>query len=673
MQPKVLNNFAVLSNNPVRRHQYNPVLFSSVEPNRREVSDMLHSSPNDESSVNITKMLASHSASHEPAVSKSRRIIRSLEEIEDEDRSGAIKSKVDTDNTDDDKENVFLSGNYYERNSESMKFKMEEPPSEGDWEGGLIESSAEQDDDVADDIIQTQTHSVTAVKRTKMASVVNPSDVEEFEPDSDDSSSGNLQEDEDTSAGSSSSGVSDPNVLFSDEIQDEGSDGSGKINKTIMREVQRNLHKVWRYASSGKNLDMISKGPKGKEEEQKLQEIYNLVIKHESGRTEPKESVPGEPASGLNRGEDLSDESGSGEDDVYQIGSALFRESEEKAHVISGDDGISGEGSGFGDFLEISGDSGSGSEEVNAKLLREVEHNLHKVWRYAAPKKDLDMVARGPKGKEEEQKVKKIYNVVSKHETGSAFIDFELRKKEKSLGDSDQTPKQHHGHKSRKSRVKSTMVVYNATEEKLYRLQKARKYKYNKNLKSLRPWGMGMGKSPRKLRGKNVKNTDGNGKENSDKLAILGEEMKALAPTGKKTDKTINKEDSKDEKLRESKSDKEDTSEENSVKDTTSKEIEQEHETSIAPDETESEKIVLDKQKPFDKTQLEIGRKLEELILSRMAQLESQGIHTKQKGKQEHFKEDREKDDHSEKDNEPRKGKCDAFHLSVWLCPCLTQ
>lgn len=618
---------------------------------------MLYLSPSDPGSVNITKSLASYSASHEPATLKSKRIIRSLEEIEDEDGSDAIKSKVDTDNADDDKENVLLSGNYYERNSESVKFKMEEPPSEGDWEGGLIESSAEQDDDVTDDIIQTQTHSVTAVKRTKMASVVNPSDIEEFEPDSDDSGSGNLQEDEDTFAGSSSSGASDANVLFSDEIQDERSEGSGKINKTIMREVQRNLHKVWRYASSGKNLDMISKGPKGKEEEQKLQEIYNLVIKHESGRIEPKESVPGETASGLNMGDDLSDESASGEDDVHQMGSALFRENEERVHVISGDDDISGEGSGFADLSEMPGASASGSGEVNTVLLREVEHNLHKVWRYAAPKKDLDMVARGPKGKEEEQKVKTIYNVVSKHETGSAFIDFELRKKEKSSSDSEKTPKQHHSNKSRKSRVKSTTAGYNATEEKLYRLQKARKYEYNKDLKSLKPWGMGMGKSPRKPSGKYVKKTHGNRKGNGDKLAILGEEMKELTPTGKKVNKTTNNENSKVEKLLESKSDKEDTAAENSVNDTASKETEQEHEAISAPDKTQSEKIVLDNQEPFDKTQLEIGKKLEELILNRMAQLERQGIQTKQKGKQEHFEKDQEKDDQSETENESRKGK----------------
>ena len=623
---------------------------------------MLHLSPNDAGSVNNTKLLASHSASHEPAALKSRRIIRSLEEIEDEDDSGAIKSKVDTDNVDDDKENVLLSGNYYERNSESMKFKLEEPSSEGDWEGGLIESSAEQDDDATDDVIQTQTHSVTAVKRTKMASVVNPSDIEEIESDSDDASSENLQEDEDMFVGSSFSGASDGSGLFSDEFQDESSGGSGIINKTIMREVQRNLHKVWRYASSGKNLDMISKGPKGKEEENKLQEIYNLVIKHESGRTELKESVPGETASGLNMGDDLSDESGlSGEDDVYQMGSALFRDREEKVHMVSGDDGISGEGSGIGDLSQMSGNRASGSGEVNTKLFREVEHNLHKVWRYAAPKKDLDMVAKGPKGKEEEQKVKKIYNIVSKHETGSAFIDFELRKKEKSLSDSQQTPPQHHGHKSRKSRVKSTTAGYNATEEKLYRLQKARKYKYKKNLKSLKHWGMGMEKSPRKAGGKYVKKTDRNGKGKGDKLAILGEEMEELAPTGKNADKTINKENSQAEKLRESKLDEEDTATGSSVNDTASKEIEQEHETNSAPDETQSERIILDKQEPFDKTQLEIGKKLEELIINRMAQLESQGIQTKQKGKQEHFEESKEKDDQAETVNEPPKGKCEIF------------
>lgn len=619
---------------------------------------MLHLSPNDAASVNSTKLLASYSGSHKPAALKSRRIIRSLEEIEDEDGSGAIKSEFDTYNADDDEKNVLFSSNYYERNSESMKFKMEEPSSEGDWEGGLIESSAEQDDDAADDVIQTQTHSVTAVKRTKMASVVNPSDIEEFESDSDDASSENVQEDDDMFAGSSSSGDSDASVLFSDETQDGSSGGSGKINKTILREVQRNLHKVWRYASSGKNLGMISKGPKGKEEEKKLQEIYNLLIKHESGRKEPKEPVPGESSSGSNLGDDLSDDSGlSGEDDIYQMGSALFQDSEEKAHVISGDDGISGEGSVFSDLSEVSGDSASGSGEVNSKLLREVEHNLHKVWRYAAPKKDLDMVAKGPKGKEEEQKVKKIYNIVSKHETGSAFIDFELRKKEKSLSDSEQTPRHHHSHKSRKSRVKST-TAYNATEEKLYKLQKARKYKYNKNLKSLKHWGMGMEKSPRKSVGKYVQKTDRNGKGNGDKLAILGEEMKELAPTGKKADKTINKENSKVEKLRESKLG---TATGSSVNDTASKELEQEHEMTSAPDETQSEKIILDKQEPFDKTQLEIGKKLEEMILNRMAQLESQGIQTKQKGKQEHFEESKEKDDQAETENEPPKGKCEVF------------
>ena len=630
---------------------------------------MLHSSPNDAGSLNITKLIASYGASHEPAALKSRRIIRSLEEIEDEESSGAIKSKVNTDSADDDNENVLFSGNYYERNSESMKFKMEEPPSEEDWERDLIESSTEQDDDVTDDIIQTQTHSVTAVKRTKMASVVNPSDIEEFEADSDDASTETLQEDEDTVVGFSSSGASGANVLFSDDVQDLHPDGSGKINKTIMREVQRNLHKVWRYASSGKNLDMISKGPKGKEEEKKLQEIYNLVIKHESGRAEPMESVPGETASGLSMGDDLSDESGSSVDDIYEKGSALFRESKEKAHVISGDDGISGEGSGLGDLSEISGDSASGSGAVNTNLLREVEHNLHKVWRYAAPKKDLDMVAKGPKGKEEEQKVKKIYNIVSKHETGSAFIDFELRKKEKPLSDSEQTPKHHHGHKSRKSRVKLTMAGYNATEEKLYRLQKARKYKYNKNLKSLKPWGMGMGKSPRKPGERYVKKNDSKGKGNGGNLAILGEEMKELAPTDRKAAEKINKENSKAGKLHKSKSDKEDTSTESLVRDTGDKETESEHETTSVPDKPQSEKIVLDKQEPFDKTQQEIGKKLEELILNRMAQLESQGIQTKQKGKQENFKQAKEKDYQSETEKKPRKGKCaDILSWLVRLC-----
>lgn len=616
---------------------------------------MLHLSPNDAGSVNITKMLSSYGATLEPAALKSsthaRRIIRSLEEIEDEEGSGATESKTDSESADDDNENFLFSGNYYERNSESMKFKMEEPSGEEDWDGELIgESGAEQDDDVTDDIIQTQTHGVTAVKRTEMASVINPSDIEEFESDPNDGRAENLEEDEDTIVDSSSSGTSGGNAL--DEIQDLHFGGSGKINKTIMREVQRNLHKMWRYASSGKNLEMISKGPKGKKEERKLQEIYNLVIKHESGGAGPKESVSGE-ASGLSLGyADASGESDNDEDDRYEMGSAIFRDNE---RVNSrNDDDVSGESSGLGDSSEISGDSASGSGVVNKKLLKEVEHNLHKVWRYAAPKKDLDMVAKGPKGKEEEQKVKKIYNMITKHESGSAFIDYEMRKKEKSINDSEQTRKHHPRHKSRKSKL--TKTGHNATEAKLYRLQKARKYKYNKNLKSIKPWGMGMGKSTRKPNGMYVKRIGRKGKagrNKDDTLAILGEEMKELAPSDENDDKTKDKEKSKENKLNKSKSDKEETATESLVNETAS----QEAEANSAPDKSQSQKIVLDKQEPFDKTQLEIGKQLEELILSRMAQLGSQRLEDKRKGKQEHLKDSKEKDDKTEMEKEPQKGK----------------
>lgn len=70
---------------------------------------------------------------------------------------------------------------------------------------------------------------------------------------------------------------------------------------------------------------MIVKGLKGKEEEKKLQEIYNLLIKYEFGRKEFKEFVFGESLSGLNLGDDFLDDSGlSGEDDIYQMGFVFF-------------------------------------------------------------------------------------------------------------------------------------------------------------------------------------------------------------------------------------------------------------------------------------------------------------------------------------------------------------
>lgn len=618
---------------------------------------MLHLSPNDAGSINITKSYGAtqqqDALKYSPHV---RRIIRSLEEIEDEEGSGSVKS------TDDGNENVFFSGNYYERNSESMKFKMEEPSGEGDWEGGLIgESSAEQDDDLTDDVIQTQTHGVTAVKRTEMATVVNPSDIEEFESDLNDGTTEKL-EGEDTIVDSSTSGASARGSGVLDKIDDQHSGGSVKINKTIMREVQRNLHKVWRYASSGKNLGMISKGPKGKEEERKLQEIYDLVIKHESDREGPKESVSGE-ASGLNLDYgDVSGESDDDEDERYEMGSAIFHDNKDSARVNSGNDDVLGESSGLGDSSEISGNSASGSGQVNKKLLREVEHNLYKVWRYAAPKKDIDLIAKGPKGEEEEQKVKNIYNMISKHESGSAFIDYEMRKKEKSLNDNEQTREHHSRHKSRKSRVKLNKTRYNVTEGKLYRLQKGRKYKYNQSLKRIKPWGMGMGKLTRKPGGIYVKRIGKKGKtgqNRDDSLAILGEEMKELAPSDENDDKPKVKENPKEKKVSKSKSDKEETGTEGQVDGTASKEAESEHDQNSEPDTSQNQTVVLDRQKPFDKTQLEIGKKLEELILSRMAQLESLKLEAKRKGKHKHLKDSKEKDEKMpETEKEPQKGKC---------------
>ena len=682
-----------------------PILLSSVEPNRREVNDILHLTPNDARSLNITKLLSSYGAAREPAGLKSsthiKRIIRSLEEMEDEDSSGSINGSGDRGTAADENGMVF-SGDLYERNSESMNFRMEEDPSgEGDWEGGPINQSGdEQDDDATDDIIQSETHGVTAVKRTEMASVIDPREIEEVKPDSDnliarafqvdlsgnqlrlEQSSGESDQGEENAFGfSSASGASGAEVLLSDDIQGQGSSGSGHINKTIMREVQRNLHKVWRYASSGKNLDMVSKGPKGKEEAKKIREIYNLVIKHESrsssssdqGRKSLKEAVSGD-AGGYNdeggfndeysvSGEsgdesEIKHENGSANDLVeeYEVGSAIYVENEEnEGNKLAGDD-VSGEHSGQADALDVSEGSASGSGTVNKNLLKEVEHNLHSVWRYAAPKKDLDMVARGPKGEEEEQKVKKIYNIVSKHESGSAFIDFELRKKEKSVDDSVQTRKHSHRHKSRESRVKITKIGLNATEAKLYKLQKARKYTYNKNLKRLKPWGMGMGKdsSARKPGGTHVKRVGGNGKtgrNRNDHLALLGEEMKELAPSDENDNIAKDKEKSK------AKLEKDETKEKQE-KETSKQPNESENETHREKNKSKGQKVVLVRQKPFDITQLEVGRKLEEMILRRMVELETQRLGKKLAGKQAHLKDSKlkEKEDDADRDKGVPKG-----------------
>ena len=670
------------------------VLLPLVDPSRREVHDILHLTPSEARSLNITKFLASYSATQAP--NHVKRIIRSLEEIEDEDSSGLIKGSEDKE-TVTDENRIDFSGDYYERSSESMNFRMEVPSGEGDWEGGPIgESGAEQDNDATDDIIQSQTHGVTAVKRTEMVTVIDPRHIEEFETDANNEIVGGLQEDfssneptteqtsgesdqeqENTWGFSGASGTSGTNITLLDDIQSQNSgDGSGQINTTVMHEVQRNLQKVWRYASSGKNLDMVFKGPKGKEEERKLRQIYNLVIKHESkgtsssdqGRGKPKETVSGDE-SGFDDGftnvlgesgdeSDKKHETGSANDsdEKYETGSADFVEShnDEKGRWEAND--VSGESSGHIEDLDISEESASGSGNVNKKLMKEVEHNLHQVWRYAAPKKDLDMVARGPKGKEEEEKLKKVYNIVSKHESGSAFLNFELRKqREKSVDDSLQEQKHDHGHKSRKSKVKIAKTTHNATEAKLYRLQKARKYKHNKNLKRLKPWRMGMGKhnSARKPSGMYVKQVGGKGKKEThkdNKLDLLGKEMKELAPTDENDDKVKKKESSKDK------------SDENETKEMTEnqslkQQTELEQETQSETNKSKGQRIVLDSQDPFDKTRLEVGRKLEEMILSRMAQLETQRLSKKLEGKQAHLKDSKKEEDKEEVGREKPKGR----------------
>ena len=103
-------------------------------------------------------------------------------------------------------------------------------------------------------------------------------------------------------------------------------------------------------------------------------------------------------------------------------------------------------------------------------------------------------------------------------------------------------------------------------------------------------------------------------KNSATRLALLGKEMKELTPEdgnneGKKENGTV-----KSEK------DKGDTNSE-------SKAIEQQNESDVEAknkeNKNEDENVVLDKQEPFDKTRLEIGKTLEELILGRIAQLEA--------------------------------------------------
>lgn len=676
----------------------------------------------------------------------------------------------------------MFSGDYYERHSETMNFRVEGFSGVGDWEGSVQDQSGDnQVDDVTDDVMRIRTHEVSAVKRTGMATAVDPREIEQYQAKYIDSNERGSRHDlagdkrtaevsaEESGSGeerivevSSSSGISSNVELLPDNVQNASSaNGHRKINKTIMREVQHNLHKVWRYASPRRNLDVVAKGPKGKEEERKLQEIYNLLVNHESlgaRRREPEEAVSGEGSGfseehsgvSIESGDELGSnqrtgsahekgpalEEGSGEDEgrLVEIGS-LSGENSIKGHSLevsvesaSGlgvkvnirqeveSDGrekldmasFSGESSGNGDRLDLLDESASGSgvvknhfqqigrdesekvifgnasgessgnderlmssngsasasnvvkeklyktgthkvdtskfhEEssgkdnasdvsresgsgvVNSKLMNEVEHNLHSVWRYAAPKKDLDMVAKGPKGKEEEQKLKKIYNLVSKHETGSAFLDFHLRR-DKKLKDKT---KRKHKHKSRKSLVKIFKIAHNSAESKLYRLQKAKKPKNSKSLKHLKSGEIGMGKHQRRKKpearfskkiskmGENANKTTVNSK-----LALLRKEMNALAPDDDKEEEKTN-DQNKPAKLEKNKTK---TNPENEAT-----KVEQKESGAEISDKNKGkdENEVLDKQEPFDKTRLEIGKTLEELILNRMAQLEANRLKEK--------------------------------------------
>ncbi|XP_068707315.1 uncharacterized protein [Montipora foliosa] len=746
-----------------------------VNPSRRELNDKIQPmTPGNEFFNSATH--TPFDASSSPEV---KRIIRSLEEIEDEENmSDSIKGSAEQE-TIGERGEVFFSGDYYERHSEIMNFRMEGSSDVGDWEGSVRDESGDkQDDDVTDDVINVRTHEVAAVKRTEMATAVDPRGIELYESKFDDGierglgrhltgdrRTPELSAEESDSAKerpmefSSASGSNSAVGMISDDEQDLSSgSGYGHFNKTIMREVQHNLHKVWRYASSGQNLDMVAKGPKDKEEEQKLQQIYNLLIKHETagaGRSVPDEAVSGEGSGFVEEPSGFSGESGDESGKKEQMGSAeagvenYDRESGEEEesrrnksarveddsrsagksnskgnaldYVSDSGSGLvakkleesesgeskkkvvnvatlSGENSGDNDRLEVSGEKSStfhesvdtkvekvdmgnlsgessgnddhvevsegspsssgvykdkrlGSEReerikedrnghygessgksdgvnvsnasatLNTKLMKEVEHNLHNVWRYAAPKKDLDMVAKGPKGKEEEQKVTKIYNIVSKHETGSAFIDFDLRKDKQSDDKHKQTQKHKNGgHKSRKSKVKFLKLPQHSTGTKLHKLHKGRKHKKSKSVNRLKPLGKKMdghysaNKAGKTFVKKISEKSKARDKNSATRLALLGKEMKELAPEdgnneGKKENGTV-----KSEK------DKGDTNSE-------SKATEQQNESDVEAKNTENKKedenIVLDKQEPFDKTRLEIGKTLEELILGRIAQLEA--------------------------------------------------
>lgn len=72
--------------------------------------------------------------------------------------------------------------------------------------------------------------------------------------------------------------------------------------------------------------------------------------------------------------------------------------SEREESIKEDMNGYFGESSGKSDGLNVF----NVSVIVNMKFMKEVEYNLYNVWRYVVFKKDLDMVVKGLKGKEEE-------------------------------------------------------------------------------------------------------------------------------------------------------------------------------------------------------------------------------------------------------------------------------
>ena len=631
-----------------------------MDPNRREVSEMTpkvverHKTQHTLAKRNLFKLSAS------PEIAKShaevKRIIRSLEKIEDGEGSGLTDSKISSTAGND------LSGDSFRAHkSEKINFNMEDEPSgePGDWEGGeFIESGEADDDEPSDDILQSRMHGVSVVKRTETAA-------SEFKhsgsgkmmfgsvhlKNEENEKSGNTEESgESDFVESGSSETSAWDVLYSEDFSNESASGSEGINETLLREVKHNLPKEWLYAAT-KSPDMVGKGPKGKDDETKLLEIYNLVIKHESSRSDSrkpsKESVSGE-ASG--RDIDFSDffeQSADGSALEYRTGSAFSGEDEIEEDVDEKEqeeeepravlDDVSDEMSG--EHNELSGESVSGSGAINKKLMIEVERNLHSIWRYAALKKDLDMVAKGPKGKEEEDKLKNIYNIVSKHESGSAFIDFEKKKEAPSH------PNEAIHEKSQKN--SGVKFAKQGGKTKLITNRKARKLEYNKKLRNT---GKSRGKFIGRV-GEKANNSsrlqNGTAKvQNKSKniqMVILGEEMKEMAP-GDEELRTSKPGDAKVNERKESSTD----NLQNKPND---------HETESTKTSKPRKQIIFDQERPIDKSQEEIGKTLEQMILTRVEQLENQKLGEKVKGKKHHWKARKEKDDSTEAQRSFYKGK----------------